>query len=64
VAAGDFLDAEMPNANDLKRSGGKYFHEYYVGMGHPITAHRWAWHAYADGERVWAAYHNRNPGEW
>jgi YD repeat-containing protein len=49
VAAGDFLDKEMPDANNVTSAGGKYLAAYLNGMGHPLSAGRWAWHAYSDG---------------
>jgi YD repeat-containing protein len=62
VAAGEFVDSEMPDANDAKSPGGKYLNEYYKAMGHPTTAYRWAWHAYSDGE---ATYKLRStPSKW
>lgn len=63
VAAGEFIDYSMPDANDKNMSkGGRYFEEYYLAMGHPPTAYRWAWHAYGDGE---ATYKLRaSPEKW
>jgi hypothetical protein len=68
VAAGDFLDASMPNAyspNGKGNAGSKYFQEYYgkEGMGHPTTAYRWAWHAYEDGEATYKRFRGR-PKHW
>jgi hypothetical protein len=58
----------MPDANDEGSVGGKYFAEYFNGMGHPTTAYRWAWHSYSDGEETyelagspskwWKRFHN------
>jgi YD repeat-containing protein len=62
VAAGEFLDSNMPDANDNKSTGGKYFAEYVKAMGHPTTAYRWAWHAYSDGE--YAGLHYSKPSTW
>jgi YD repeat-containing protein len=45
VAAGDFLDTEMPEAKHSV-----YFSEYKGGMGKTKGAWRWGWHAYRDGE--------------
>lgn len=64
VAAGEFVDSDMPDANDKKSKGGKYFAEYVQGMGHPSTAYRWAWHAYSDGAATWTTYHNSTPEKW
>jgi YD repeat-containing protein len=53
VAAGEFADKEMSDAFSKRSSAGyKYFSRYWSGMGRPTTAHRWAWHSYADGEEV------------
>jgi YD repeat-containing protein len=62
VAAGEFIDSAMPDANDAKSKGGLYFAEYYKGMGHPTTAYRWAWHAYSDGESAYALH--ATPEKW
>ncbi len=64
VAAGDFLDSQMHEANNVKSTGGRYFKAYYKGMGHPTTGYRWAWHAYSDGEEVWRKYHDHSPEDW
>jgi YD repeat-containing protein len=64
VAAGDFLDTQMHEANNAKSPGGRYFKAYYKGMGHPTTGYRWAWHAYSDGEEVWRKYRDRSPEDW
>jgi YD repeat-containing protein len=64
VAAGDFLDTYMTDANDNHTSneGGTYYEHYVKGMGHGETAHRWAWHAYSEGE--WAGRHYFEPSKW
>jgi YD repeat-containing protein len=62
VAAGEFEDSAMPDANDEGSIGGKYFAEYFNGMGHPTTAYRWAWHAYSDGEETYALA--GSPSKW
>jgi YD repeat-containing protein len=73
VAAGDFLDAAMPDAynpNSSVKSGYPYFQQYIKGLGSQPKAYRWAWHAYSDGVRTqtrayksrakhwWGLYHN------
>jgi YD repeat-containing protein len=62
VAAGEFVDSAMTDANDEESVGGKYFTEYFKGMGHPPTAYRWAWHAYSDGEATYAL--RGTPSKW
>lgn len=62
VAAGEFVDSAMTDANDEESAGGKYFAEYFKGMGHPPTAYRWAWHAYSDGEATYAL--RGTPSKW
>jgi YD repeat-containing protein len=62
VAAGEFIDSAMPDANDEGSVGGKYFAEYFDGMGHPTTAYRWAWHAYSDGEATYSLA--GSPSKW
>jgi YD repeat-containing protein len=62
VAAGEFVDFEMADANDPASKGGKYFTQYYEGMGHPTTAYRWAWHAYRDGEDTYKL--RGTPSKW
>lgn len=63
VAAGEFLDTEMPTANDKSKGGGKYFKEYVHFMGYPGKAKHWAWHAYTDGERAGTTFRGK-PTEW
>jgi YD repeat-containing protein len=63
VAAGEFADTPMPDANDEQSVGGRYFHEYKLGMGHPRTAFRWAWHSYSDGQET-AGRKLGKPGSW
>jgi YD repeat-containing protein len=63
VAAGDFLDSEMPNANDKEKGGGRYFKEYAAAMGYAPAAKHWAWHAYKDGEVAGTSYRGK-PTKW
>jgi YD repeat-containing protein len=64
VAAGDFLDSKMPNVGTRDSKGGEYFHKYWLGMGHPKTGYRWAWHAYTDGERAGTVFRHRPAERW
>ena len=66
VSAGEFLDVQMRNPYNAKGedNGYAYFHAYVHGMGHPLTATRWAWHAYEDGENVITLYHGGSPKKW
>jgi YD repeat-containing protein len=64
VAAGDFSDVEMPVANSPSTASGKYFAAYVRGMGHPLTAGRWAWHAYKDGAKTQSNGLKGHPREW
>jgi YD repeat-containing protein len=63
VGAGDFLDTDMNNASMRNSNGGEYFHKYWLGMGHPKSGYRWAWHAYSDGEAAGTTFVHR-PSEW
>jgi hypothetical protein len=64
VAAGDFLDTFMTDANDkhTTNEGGTYYEHYVKGMGHGETASHWAWHAYSEGE--FAGTHYYEPSKW
>ena len=70
VAAGDFIDGSMPNADkyeyynpETKKNEVTYFWKYVRGMGHPETAAIWAWHAYHDGKETQKEYKG-HPNKW
>jgi len=62
VAAGEFLDTEMSNAENGE--GSKYFHAYVAGTGRPTTVNRWAWHAYSDGVSTQEPRNKKTPTKW
>ncbi len=62
VAAGEFLDSNMGNAENGE--GSKYFHEYVAGTGRPTTVNRWAWHAYSDGVSTQEPGNKKTPAKW
>jgi hypothetical protein len=70
VAAGDFIDGSMPNADkyeyynpSTKKEEVTYFWKYVHGMGHAETVATWAWHAYHDGKETQKYYKGR-PRKW
>ena len=66
VAAGDFLDAAMPDAynpSSNAKSGYPYFEEYIDGLGKQPKVYRWAWHAYQDGAQTQTTFRSR-PQHW
>ena len=69
MAAGDFLDADMPDALHKKRNGvvskgAKYFQEYTEGMGAVQKSYRWAWHAYEEGAETAGHGMVNRPKSW
>jgi YD repeat-containing protein len=64
VAAGDFSDSYMGNADAKTSIGGKYFAAYVHGTGRPTTLYKWAWHAYTDGVETQAPKKRYRPATW
>jgi YD repeat-containing protein len=74
VAAGDFLDAGLPDVWYKKVRKGKkkgkpnpyykWFGEYLKGMGEPHKASFWAWHPYEDGRDTWKEFDNERQHQW
>jgi len=66
VSAGEFLDEYMRDPYNAKgkNNGYAYLKAYVHGMGHPLTATRWAWHAYRDGANVITLDHGGSPKQW
>jgi YD repeat-containing protein len=64
VAAGDFADSFMRNADEKTSKGGKYFRAYVHGTGRPTTLYKWAWHAYRDGVETQAPKKRSQPKTW
>lgn len=63
VAAGDFLDAFMEDAENAKGPGGQYLAKYVKGMKYAPKARQWAWHAYSDGLDAGTKYAG-DPKQW
>jgi YD repeat-containing protein len=69
VAAGDFLDADLPDVwheKTTKHQPNPYYawmKEYLNGMHYPRHANRWAWHAYEDGEESQTKFKG-TPKKW
>ena len=74
VAAGDFLDARLPNVFNEYLKNKKthkselnphwvWMQHYLAGMEHPRTTAYWAWHAYEDDELTETPWHLSHPEE-
>jgi YD repeat-containing protein len=62
VAAGEFIDSDMPNAR--VGAGGAYLTQYLKGL-EGKTPYRWAWHAYHDGAHAGETrYTGRRRAKW